>query len=89
MADETSVAALRREIREELGTTAVVTGDPAARVVGEDVRMDVWVIDDRVGEPANLDPGEHDDLAWLNHEEMIALKLADPRLAALLGAALN
>lgn len=77
---ETSAAALRRELREELGITAVITGDPFAQVKGEDFRMDVWVIDKWVGEPANLDPGEHDGLAWLNHHEMTALRLADPRL---------
>ncbi|MGB3187574.1 MAG: hypothetical protein WBG36_17535 [Ornithinimicrobium sp.] len=51
--------------------------------------MHVWVIDDWVGEPANLDAGEHDGLAWLNHQEMAALKLAHSRLPSLFRAALN
>lgn len=80
---ETSAAALSRELREELGITAAIWGEPFAQVKGEDFRMDVWVIDEWVGEPANLDPGEHDGLAWQNHEEMTVLKLADPRLTAL------
>lgn len=85
---ETSAAALRRELREELGIAAVIAGEPFAQIRGEDFRMDVWVIDEWVGEPANLDLDEHDDAAWLNHAEMRALRLADPRYPALFRAAL-
>lgn len=85
--NETSDAALRRELFEELGITAVVTGDPFAQVQGEDFRMDVWLVDEWVGEPANHDPDENDALAWLNHHEMTALRLADARLPALFEAA--
>lgn len=35
--------------------------------------MDVWVVDKWEGERANVDPGEHDALAWLNHDEMAGL----------------
>lgn len=86
---ETAAAALRRELREELGITADICGEPFVQVKGKDLRMDVWVIDDWIGEPANLDAGEYDALAWLNHEEMTALKLADPRLPSLFRAGLN
>ncbi len=84
---ETSAVALCRELREELGITAVIAGEPFAQVKGEDFRMDVWVIDKWLGEPANLNRDEHDGLAWLNHNEMTALRLADPRLPALFRAA--
>ncbi len=51
--------------------------------------MDIWMIDDWEGEPANLDLAEHDALAWLNGEEMAAIRLADSRLQRLFEAALR
>ena len=81
--------ALRRELREELAVTAAVAGPPFAEVRGADFRMDVWIVDRWDGEPTNADPTEHDALAWLNHREMAALKLADPRLPTLVEAALR
>jgi 8-oxo-dGTP pyrophosphatase MutT (NUDIX family) len=81
--------ALRRELHEELGVTALVTGAAFAQVRGTDFRMDVWIISHWDGEPANLDLGEHDALAWLNHDEMAALRLADSRLPVLFEAALR
>lgn len=86
---ETPDAALHRELLEELGVSALVAGVPFAQVRGDDFRMDVWVIDQWDGEPANLDPTEHDALAWLNHYELTALRLADSRLPALVEAALR
>lgn len=86
---ETPQQALRRELAEELGVEAVVTGDPLAHIQGNDFRMDVWVIDSWSGEPTNTDPTEHDALAWLNHAETAALALAHPHLSALLEAALR
>jgi 8-oxo-dGTP diphosphatase len=86
---ESPDSALQRELLEELSVTAVITGAPFAQVLGEDFRMDVWLVDHWYGEPANLDPTEHDALAWLNHHEMTVLRLADARLPALLEAALR
>lgn len=86
---ETPDAALRRELQEELGVAAVISGTPFAQVIGADFRMDVWVVESWDGEPVSLDPTEHDALAWLNHQEMTALKLADARLPALFEAALR
>jgi 8-oxo-dGTP diphosphatase len=86
---ETPDVALRRELHEELGVTALVTGAAFAQVRGTDFRMDVWIISHWDGEPANLDLGEHDALAWLNHDEMAALRLADSRLPVLFEAALR
>jgi mutator protein MutT len=88
-AGETPDGALGRELHEELGVSAVVAGPPFAQVRGEDFRMDVWVIDQWDGEPANADLTEHDALAWLNQHELTALKLADPRLPDLFEAALR
>lgn len=86
---ETPAEALRRELVEELAVTAVVTGAPLAQVRGDDFRMDVWKVDQWDGEPANVDPNEHDALAWLNNVEMAGLRLADSRLPGLFEAALH
>ena len=86
---ETPADALRRELLEELAVTAAVTGDPFAQVRAADFRMDVWIVDQWDGEPANADPDEHDALAWLNDIEMAGLRLADSRLPALFEAALR
>ena len=81
--------ALERELAEELGVEAAVTGERFAHVRGEDFRMDVWVVDRWTGEPTNRAPEEHDALAWLTAQEMGALRLADPRLPRLVQAALD
>ncbi len=62
--------ALVRELREELGVVAQVSGEPALRVERQpsDVDglvLDLWVIDHWRGEPTNLAPEEHDDLHWM------------------------
>jgi hypothetical protein len=51
--------------------------------------MDVWLIDEWVGEPSNSAPDEHDALAWVNAEETLGFQLADQRLPALIKAALT
>ena len=81
--------ALVRELHEELGITAEVAGDPFAKVLGVDFRMDVWTIDQWTGEPSNHAPEEHDALAWLTDKELHGLRLADPRLPQLLRVALQ
>lgn len=86
---ESAPDALRRELREELAVTAVVAGPPFAEVRGTDFRMHVWIVDEWDGEPTNAAAAEHDAFAWLNHHEMAALKLADPRLPTLVEAALR
>lgn len=86
---ESPPQALRRELHEELAVTGFVTGAPFAQVRGADFRMDVWIVDRWDGEPTNADPAEHDAFAWLNDLEMAALRLADPRLPALVEAALR
>jgi 8-oxo-dGTP pyrophosphatase MutT (NUDIX family) len=81
--------ALARELDEELGITAEVAGEPFAHVQGADFRMDIWVIDRWAGDPADRDPLEHDALAWMTEHELHGLRMADPRLPQLLGAARN
>ncbi|MFC5382074.1 NUDIX domain-containing protein [Aquipuribacter nitratireducens] len=81
--------ALEQELAEELGITAIVTGEPFARLRGDDFVMDVWVLDQWRGEAANQDVEEHDALAWLTSDEMSALRLADARRPRLVRAALQ
>lgn len=77
---ETAVAALRRELREELGVD----------LVGDAALVDRWRIPDPPedisfhavaawrGEPANLAPDEHDELRWCSLDEALSLRLPDP-----------
>lgn len=51
--------------------------------------MSVWVIDEWEGEPANLEPAEHDAIAWMSYQETTTLKLAHTGLATLLTATLS
>lgn len=86
--DETLEAALRRELVEELGIAAAISGPPDDYFRGATFRMAVWIIDAWEGEPTNLEPAEHDAIAWMSHQETTTLKLAHTGLATLLRAAL-
>lgn len=55
--------ALVRELHEELGIHAEVTGEPIARTTAHDLVLDVWTVHVWSGEPGNLAAEEHDDLA--------------------------
>jgi 8-oxo-dGTP diphosphatase len=81
--------ALERELREELGVAATVTGPSLAHVQGSDFRMDIWAISVWRGEPANLAPAEHDDLRWFTAAELTVIRLADPRIPQVIDAALD
>ena len=76
---ESDDAALRRELREELGITLPdIPGPPFARITdtasGFDLKL--WVIRAWRGTPENLAPGEHDRIGWFSADEARALKLA-------------
>ena len=65
---ETDVAALERELAEELGVTAVVGERLGGDVlIGETGVLRVYVCTDVVGEPALVD---HDAHRWLGLEEL-------------------
>ncbi len=85
---ETPDIALRRELVEELGVAATVTGAPDANFRSTTFRMAVWVIDEWEGEPTNRELAEHDAIAWMRFHETATLKLAHPGLATLLKDAL-
>jgi 8-oxo-dGTP pyrophosphatase MutT (NUDIX family) len=90
--DETSPAALVRELREELGIDIAVP-DTAPHVTMEDdalgVRLQVWLIDQWDGALANHAPDEHDAVGWFHGNELGALPLADERYRELLRNAMS
>ena len=85
---ESASAALRRELREEIGVEVEVSGVPRLHIEepaadgGLDLRL--WVLTTWAGEPRNLAPEEHDDLRWVVREELPTLRLAHPSYIALL-----
>ncbi|MEJ5945017.1 NUDIX domain-containing protein [Pseudokineococcus basanitobsidens] len=81
---EDPCAALARELAEELGVDAEVHGPPVARLVEDDLVMDVWVVDAWRGHVVNRALDEHDALAWCTAEALHGRPLAHPRLGTLL-----
>ncbi|MEJ5867927.1 NUDIX domain-containing protein [Pseudokineococcus sp. 5B2Z-1] len=77
-------AALARELAEELGVVAEVVGEPVARLVADDLVMDVWVVDTWRGEVVNRQPHEHDALAWCDAADVSARGLAHADLGGVL-----
>ena len=77
---ETAPAALVRELREELGVSALVEGDPHLHLVegdGPDAAVfSIWVVRTWVGTPINAAPEEHDELRWVRSADLDDLVLA-------------
>jgi mutator protein MutT len=88
---ETSEMALVRELREELGITAVVAGEPFAVVENAEhaLHMEIWLVDSWHGTPSNQAPEEHDRIAWVVHEDLHNLALADESYRPLLAKAIE
>ena len=91
-ADETAEQALVRELREELGVTPTEWQEVAVlhlpAMGNEDthmLRLHLFVVTGWCGEPRNLQPDEHEVLAWFTLEDVTRLTLAHaayPRLFA-------
>ena len=84
--DETCLAALEREVAEELGIT-VVSAEPFIEVShaypDRRVRLDVWIVRDYTGEP---EPREGQPLRWVAVEALVDVGLLEadrPIVAAL------
>ena len=81
---ELPVAALVRELAEELGIAVGALTGPVAHVPLPDGTLAVWRVDDWDGTVTNAAPEEHDEVRWFGLDEALALDLAHPSYAALL-----
>ena len=75
---EPELAALARELREELGvevSTASASGlcRLTAAPAGEPAVLRAWLVRDWEGTPANLAPDEHDDIGWFTLDALPSL----------------
>lgn len=84
---ETALAALARELQEELGVQ-MATGSAShlcrwdAGRREEPVQLSAWLVGDWQGTPTNVDPDEHDEICWFRPGEL------PPLAHELLGTAL-
>ena len=87
-AGETELAALARELDEELG----VQIDPGSAIhlcrlqVGrgeESVHFSAWIVKEWEGTPANAAPEEHDEIRWFRPEELPPLTHEPVRTAVI------
>ena len=86
-ADETELAALAREMHEELGVR-IIPGSAIhlcrleAGHGEESVRFSAWLVGEWEGTPTNVAPDEHDEIRWFRPEEVppLAHELMGPAL---------
>jgi 8-oxo-dGTP diphosphatase len=89
-AGETELAALAREMQEELGVR-ITTGSAIhlSRLelghAEQSVRFSAWLVDEWEGTPANVAPDEHDEIRWFRAEELPPL-IHEPVRTALVEA---
>jgi 8-oxo-dGTP diphosphatase len=87
---ESAPEALVRELAEELDVViAAPAGDGDLVLEDEGWHLTVWVVTAWNGVPRNMQPDEHDDLAWFGLDAAVALDFADPEYRDLLMAALS
>jgi mutator protein MutT len=89
-AGETELAALAREMHEELGVR-ITTGSAihlSRLEVGrgeQSVRFSAWLVAEWEGAPTNVAPDEHDEIRWFRPEELPPL-IHEPVRTALVEA---
>lgn len=74
-AGETELAALRREMHEDVGVqiangSAIHLRRLAAGRGRELVRLSAWLVGEWQGTPTNIAPIEHDEICWFRPEEL-------------------
>ena len=89
-AGESSQAAVRRELGEELGVDVDLPERPADfRLVGDNYDLQLWVVPTWRGQLINRAPHEHAELYWFAVDELGSLPLADARYVEVLSAAIS
>lgn len=87
---ESAVAALARELREELGIEALVEPTVLFRIESDEMLLDAHLVTEWSGRIINAAPDEHDELRFVGVQELPRLRLAHPLyprlLADLVGA---
>ena len=89
--DETLEAALSRELREELGAELRLPLEPPFEYLSDratGIDMTLWLID-HDGAVTNEAPAEHDEIRWVDAEELASLDLADARYVDILTRAIS
>ena len=89
--DETLEAALSRELREELGAELRLPLEPPFEYLSDratGIDMTLWLID-YDGALTNHATAEHDEIRWVDAEELASLDLADARYVDILTRAIS
>lgn len=87
---ESPIEAAIREVQEELGVV-VSTSDLAfvTAIVGDDFDLKVYTASRWSGAVINAAPHEHDEIAWLNPQDLEGRSLAHPALRDAVASALT
>jgi|SRR5665213_1753322 len=86
--DESEIAALVREVREELGIEILETSAVlSARLIGPNFEVAYFALETWTGEPYNAAPEEHLEIAWVPLTELGSLAIADPDILPIIRAA--
>jgi 8-oxo-dGTP diphosphatase len=89
-AGETPHHALGRELREELGIAITIPPEPEfTQLAAADFDCRIWIVTEWTGNPSNMSPQEHDDVAWWSLSALPSLQLAHPDYPAIVRRALT
>ena len=89
--NETPAAALRRELREELGVIVQLIDEEPWRTLNPvpDLTLNVWIVNQWRGAVENRAPNEHDEIGWFRPGEAEQLDLVDGFLVDLIRSAVT
>lgn len=86
---ESRSVALQRELHEELGILATIEGEPRLRVTESPTSpdgfvLDLWIVREWSGSPANVATDEHDDIRWMTVNDVAGLQFAHASCSSLI-----